>query len=134
MIYLTDIIIKAYDVLDEILKDPKLNEIKILNKRIDQLYPNEIRAFEEAKAYYQQVMDEGGKYHPDYKDAIKRLSESKKILYEQAEVKKYLSLELTFETELNEFLNELSKAVSDHVPAPNKFGMIKKGGSCHVHE
>ena len=133
MIYLTEIIIKAYDVLDEIIKDPKLKEIKILNQRIDHLYPNEIKAFEEAKLYHQKIMDEGGKYHPDYKDAIKRLSESKKNLYEQPEVKKYLSLELAFETELNEFLNDLSKTVSDHVPAPNKFGMIKKGGSCHVH-
>lgn len=131
---MTEIIMQAYNVLEEILKDPKLKEIKKLNQKLDQAYPNEIKAFEEAKINYQKVMDEGGKYHPDYKDAIKKLSESKKNLYEQPDVKRYLSLELEFETELNEFLNELSKAVSDHVPAPNKFGMIKKGGSCHVHE
>ena len=124
---------QAYNVLEEILKDPKLKEIKILNQKIDKAYPNEIKAFEEAKIYYQKIMDEGGKYHPDYKDAIKKLSESKKNLYEQPDVKRYLSLELAFESELNEFLNELTKIVSDHVPAPNKFGMIKKGGSCHVH-
>lgn len=131
---MTEIIMQAYNVLEDILKDPKIKEIKNLNHKLDQLYPNEIKAFEEAKIYYQKVMDEGGKYHPDYKDAIKKLSESKKNLYEQPDVKRYLSLELEFETELNEFLNELSKTVSDHVPAPNKFGMIKKGGSCHVHE
>lgn len=124
---------QAYNVLEEILKDPKLKEIKILNQKIDKAYPNEIKAFEEAKIYYQKIMDEGGKFHPDYKDAIKKLSESKKNLYEQPDVKRYLSLELAFESELNEFLNELTKIVSDHVPAPNKFGMIKKGGSCHVH-
>lgn len=130
---MTDIIIKAYDVLDEILNDEKIPEIKQLHRKMDDLYKHEIQAFEEAKLAYQKVMDEGGTYHPDYKSAIKHLSETKKNLYEQPEVKKYLALELELETELNEFLNALSKTISDHVPAPNKFGMIKKGGSCHVH-
>lgn len=130
---MTDIIIKAYDVVDEIMKDPKFSEIKILHQKIDGLYHKQIEAFDKAKLAYQKVMDEGGTYHPDYKDAVKRLSHTKKELYEQPEIKRYLELELELETELNEFLNELSKAISDHVPAPNKFGMIKKGGSCHVH-
>ncbi|MFA5471195.1 MAG: YlbF family regulator [Acholeplasmataceae bacterium] len=130
---MTDIIIKAYDVLDEFLNDEKFPEIKKLHQTIDDLYETEIKAFDQAKEAYQKVMDEGGSYHPDYKDAVKHLSETKKHLYEQPEVKKYLALELELETELNEFLNTLSKTISDHVPAPNKFGMIKKGGSCHVH-
>ncbi len=130
---MTDIILKAYDVLDEFIKDDKFPEIKQIHQKIDDLYKNEIENFELAKTAYQKVMDEGGTYHPDYKDAVKKLSETKKHLYEQPEVKRYLELELELETELNEFLNELSKVVSDHVPAPNKFGMIKKGGSCHVH-
>lgn len=130
---MTDIIIKAYDVLDEILNDSKFPEIKKLHQSLDDLYKIEIDAFEKAKDLYQKVMDEGGSYHPDYKDAVKKLSATKKALYEQPEVKTYLELELKLETELNEFLNELSKTISEHVPAPNKFGMIKKGGSCHVH-
>lgn len=131
---MTDIIMKAYDVLDEILKDPSLPEIKKLNQSIDQLYKNEIKAFNDAKIKYQTVLNEGGTYHPDYKQSIKTLSETKKALYEIKDVKRYLELELTFESSLNEFLNNVSKTISDHVPTPNKFGMIKKGGSCHVHE
>lgn len=130
---MTDIIMKAYDVLDEILRDPSLPEIKRLNISIDHLYKNEIKAFNDAKIKYQQVLNEGGTYHPDYKQSIKELSETKKALYEAKDVKKYLELELAFEAKLNEFLNKVSKTVSNHVPTPNKFGMIKKGGSCHVH-
>jgi len=130
---LTDIILKAYDVLDEFVRDSKFPEIKKYHQQIDQLYKKEIEAFNLAKITYQKIMDEGGTYHPDYKESVKKLSETKKHLYEQPEVKKYLALELELETEINEFLNTLSKTVSSHVPAPNKFGMIKKGGSCHVH-
>ncbi|BCR36557.1 YlbF family regulator [Mariniplasma anaerobium] len=130
---MTDIIIKTYDVLDEILSDPSIKEIKHLNENIDLLYKDEIKAFSDAKIKYQIVLNEGGTYHPDYKQSIKVLSETKKTLYEMPEVKKYLELELEFEAKLNEFLNHISKTISDHIPAPNKFGMIKKGGSCHVH-
>lgn len=130
---MTDIIIKTYDVLDEILSDPSIEEIKRLNKNIDLLYKNEISAFSDAKIKYQTVLNQGGTYHPDYKESIKVLSETKKILYEMPEVKKYLDLELELEAKLNEFLNKISKTISEHIPAPNKFGMIKKGGSCHVH-
>lgn len=131
---MTDIIIKTYDVLDEILENPSIIDIKKLNQKIDFLYKEEIKAFSDAKIKYQTVLDEGGTYHPDYKQSIKLLSETKKALYEKPEVKKYLELELEFEAKLNEFLNKISKTISDHIPAPNKFGMIKKGGSCHVHQ
>jgi cell fate (sporulation/competence/biofilm development) regulator YlbF (YheA/YmcA/DUF963 family) len=130
---MTDIIIKAYDVLDEILKDPSIKEIKNLNQKIDILYKKEIKEFSDAKIKYQTVFNEGGTYHPEYKESIKVLSETKKILYEIPEVKRYLELELEFEAKLNELLNKISKIISDHIPAANKFGMIKKGGSCHVH-
>jgi cell fate (sporulation/competence/biofilm development) regulator YlbF (YheA/YmcA/DUF963 family) len=124
---------KAYDVVDEILKDPVIKEIKRLNQSIDHVCKEEIKAFNDAKIKYQMIFNQGGTYHPDYKQSIKVLSETKKALYEMPEVKKYLELELEFEAKLNEFLNTISKTISDHVPAPNKFGMIKKGGSCHVY-
>jgi len=82
---MTDIIIKAYDVVDEIIKTPKFNEIKELHQKIDKLYHQEIQAFENAKLNYQKVMDQGGTYHPDYKEVIQKLSQTKKELYEQPE-------------------------------------------------
>lgn len=130
---MTEIIIKAYDVLDEMINDPLFKKIKKLNRNLDNLYENEINAFNNAKIKYDQVLSEGGTYHPDYKETIKKLSQTKQILYKMPEVAKYLEAEIEFETRLNQFLNDISKTISDHVPAPNKFGMIKKGGSCHVH-
>lgn len=131
---MTDIIIKAYDVLEEIIKSHKFLEIKELNEKLDHLYRKEVNDYNDAKIAYQNVLNEGGTYHPDYKKTIKHLSETKATLYNKPEVKKYNDLELEFEAELNEFLYELSKSVSSHVPTPNRFGMIKKGGSCHVHK
>jgi hypothetical protein len=45
---------------------------------------------------------------------------------------KYLELEKTFQDNLNEFLTDLGKAVSDHIKTPNALGIVTQGGSCHV--
>jgi len=129
---LTDIIIKAYDVAEEIVKDEKFKEIVKLNKSIDILYPKEIEAFKLAKIKYQEVMNVGGKYHPDFKEVTALLSQTKAALYNQKEVARYNQLELEFEKGLNDFIAEITSIISDNIPSPNTFGMIKKGGSCHV--
>ena len=123
---------KAYDVADEITSDENFIEIVRLNKLIDQLYGREIEAFEVAKIKYQDVMYTGGKYHPDFKDVTILLSETKAELYNQDEVDKYRKLERLFETELNEYIHEITSLISDNIPSPNAFGIVKKGGSCHV--
>jgi len=129
---MTEIIIKAYDVADEIIKDSKYSEIKRLNKLIDQLYPNEIEAFEAAKVKYDDVMTTGGKYHPDFKSVTLLLSQTKAALYEKPEVVEYRKLELEFEQELNAYIFEMTSKISDNIPSPDAFGLVKKGGSCHV--
>jgi cell fate (sporulation/competence/biofilm development) regulator YlbF (YheA/YmcA/DUF963 family) len=129
---MTDIIVKAYEVADEFTSDPRFKEIARLNKLIDQLYPEEIKAFEDAKIKYQDVMQYGGKYHPDFKDVTIALSKTKTNLYQQKEVDAYLKLERAYEKEINDYLFELSSLISTHIPSPNAFGIVKKGGSCHV--
>lgn len=129
---MTEIIMKAYDVAEEIIETSSLKEIVRLNKSIDQLYPKEIELFERAKLKYQDVMNTGGTYHPDYKDVSKELSETKSNLYKQMEVDKYITLEREFEKELNDYIFEMTSIISDNIPSPNAFGIVKKGGSCHV--
>lgn len=129
---MTDIVMKAYDVADEIIADPNFKEIVRLNKLIDQLYPKEIEAFEQAKIKYDDVMNTGGKYHPDFKDVTILLSETKSALYNKPEVVKYRELESNFEKDLNNFIFDMSQKISDNIPSPNAFGIVKKGGSCHV--
>jgi cell fate (sporulation/competence/biofilm development) regulator YlbF (YheA/YmcA/DUF963 family) len=129
---MTNIIMQAYQVLDEIKKDKTYQSIKNFDRLVTQLYKEEALSFQKARARYDEVMREGGTYHPDFKDAVRTLSEAKTILYSKEEVKTYFDLEKKFETELNDFLFELTQAVSSHIKTPDKLGIIKKGGSCHV--
>lgn len=129
---MTEIIIQAYQVLDEILKDEHYIEMKRLNQSIIKKYENEISAFNEAKDLYSQVMQEGGTYHPDFKRVSNLLSETKRKLYETDDMKRYVLLEKTLQTEINTFLADLTEFISPHMKTPDVFGIIKKGGSCHV--
>ncbi|HBG32687.1 MAG TPA: hypothetical protein DEG42_01875 [Acholeplasmataceae bacterium] len=129
---MTSIIMQAYQVLDEIKKDSTYQKIKQFDRVVTKLYQEETQAFQKARAHYDQIMNEGGTYHPDFKDAVRTLSEAKSILYSKEEVKTYFEFEKKFETELNDFLFELTQAVSSHIKTPDKMGIIKKGGSCHV--
>ncbi|MFA7055429.1 MAG: hypothetical protein WC134_02765 [Acholeplasmataceae bacterium] len=129
---MTEIIIQAYQVLDEILKDEHYIEMKRLNQSIIKKYENEISAFNEAKDKYGQIMQEGGTYHPDFKRVSNLLSETKRKLYETDDMKRYVLLEKTLQTEINTFLADLTEFISPHMKTPDVFGIIKKGGSCHV--
>ena len=129
---MTDIIMQAYQVLEEIKSDETYKKIKEFNQLVIRLYQKETEAFQKARAHYVQIMSEGGTYHPDFKDAVKALSETKSILYSKEEVKAYFEIEKQFETELNDFLYDMTQAVSSHIKTPDKMGIIKKGGSCHV--
>ncbi len=130
---MTEIIMQAYEVLDEFLKNPTYVQIKSYNAIINQKYKSEIQAFQTAKEAYDVIMNEGGSYHPDFKMASKRLSEAKAYLYAMPEVQAYFDLEKQFQDELNQFLGDLSASISPHIKAPNKIGIVTKGGSCHVH-
>jgi cell fate (sporulation/competence/biofilm development) regulator YlbF (YheA/YmcA/DUF963 family) len=129
---MTDIIIQAYNVLDEIKEDSKYIKIKELDQLICKKYQKEMNDFQKAKMNYDQIMSEGGTYHPDFKQSVKQFSDSKTILYSKDEVKQYFQIEKEFQDELNTFLYEMTQAVSSHIKTPDKMGIIKKGGSCHV--
>lgn len=129
---MTEIIMQAYNVLDEIINDPIYQSIKSFDKLIVSKYENEINKFQESKKAYDQVMSEGGTYHPDFKKTVKIFSEAKSNLYQKPEVIEYFELERQFQDQLNAFITELSHSVSNHITTPNKLGIVTKGGSCHV--
>jgi len=129
---MTDLVMQAYRVLDEIKEDDQYKEIQYLDRKMLELYSKEIQSFQEAKIKYDQVMSEGGSYHPDFKEAIQKFNKSKMVLYSKPEVKHYFEVEQKFQDELNQFLFEMTQAVSSHIQTPNKLGIVKKGGSCHV--
>ncbi|MDY0075154.1 MAG: YlbF family regulator [Acholeplasmataceae bacterium] len=129
---MTDMIMQAYNVLDEIKTDPKFVEMKKLHQAIGMNYADEIKAFHDAKAIYDDVMSTGGTYHPDFKQAAKTFQEAKTTLYSTPEVTRYFQLEKALQDEINAFLKEMTDAISTHIKTPNKLGIVQKGGSCHV--
>jgi len=129
---MNDIMMQAYHVLDEIRAHQTYQEIKRLDLLMLELYKKEIQAFQRAKIKYDQMMAEGGTYHPDFKETVKLFAEAKSELYGKPEVKRYFELEKAFQDDINEFLARVSQAVSNHIKTPDKMGIIKKGGSCHV--
>lgn len=129
---MTDIIIQAFLVLDEIKKDPKYLLMKQLDLQIGKLYPNEIKAFQDSKKVYDEVMATGGSYHPDFKDVVQKFSKAKSVLYGKNEVSLYFQTEKELQEEINSFLKEMTDSISSFIKTPDKLGIVQKGGSCHV--
>lgn len=129
---MTNIIIQAFLVLDEIKKDPKYLLMKQLDLQIGKLYPNEIKAFQDSKKVYDEVMATGGSYHPDFKNVVQKFSKAKSVLYGKNEVSLYFQTEKELQEEINSFLKEMTDSISSFIKTPDKLGIVQKGGSCHV--
>lgn len=128
---MTELIMKAYDVLDEIKSDQAYQRFLELDKLIKKTLENEVFEFDQKKQIYQKVMALGGHYHPDFKEVSKMFLEVKQRLYEHAYVKEYLLLEKSIQKELNEITQEMKDIVSPHIKVPNQFGLMdKKKGHC----
>lgn len=132
---MTNIMLKTYDVLDEFLKDESFIKLKKLINMIEDKYKSEIDNFNLAKLKYQEVLDSGGKYHPDYQNVLKTLSEKKEDLYLKKEVEDYLKLERSFQNKLNSFINKLTNEISSNISSPNELGLVLRGNvSCQLTE
>jgi len=120
--YMTDIIMQAYHVLDEIKSDSVYQSIKTMDHLITQKYKDEIKRFRDANIAYDNIMSEGGTYHPDYKETVKIFINAKSDLYQKPEVIQYFEFERQFQEQLNLFLTSLSQSVSNHIASPIKWG------------
>lgn len=126
---MTQLTMKAYDVLDEFINLEVFKTLKQLNKIIEEKYKKEIETFQEAQKAFNEVLDTGGQYHPDYKEKASLLSTHKKALYDKKEMLEYRKLEKEFEDLLNDFLNKMITIISPHIKRRDDFF---KGGTCHV--
>ncbi|VEU81222.1 YlbF family regulator [Haploplasma axanthum] len=126
---MTDLLLLAYDYVDEFKNKDYYQEYISLSKMIDDKYYDDLIKVNKIKEEYDAVL-EYGRYHPDFKDVTKKYSEAKKKLFEIDDIKRYFELDRIIEEEINEFLNKVTSSISENIPVFNKFGFItKKGGS-----
>jgi cell fate (sporulation/competence/biofilm development) regulator YlbF (YheA/YmcA/DUF963 family) len=129
---MTDIIIQAYRAIDEIADDPRLIELKELNKAIETTHHREVEAFKRAKDTFERIENEGGAYHPDYKAASRMLSEAKQALYRIDAVKRYVELERQMNAELQAFLERIVGSISQEIKTLDNPWIKSKGGTCNA--
>lgn len=126
---MTEIMLMAYDLLDDFIELEEYKRLKQLSKIVESKYINEINDFKKSREIYDDIMQYGGIYHPDFKDAARKLSVSKAILYQKNEVQDLLMLEQKVQNILNQLIDDIKDTVSPYLRTPNELGMTRKGGS-----
>lgn len=127
------IINETYELVDKLIEKDNYKQLKKLNQKLNNLYPLLLKDYKDAKEKYDNVLDEGSHYHPDFKSVAKKLSEVKTILFEKEEVKNILKLEKEIELELNEIITNISNVISENIQTPNEIGLLRsKKGGCSI--
>lgn len=129
---MTEIIIQAYRAIDEIAADPRLFELRAMNKTILTEYHKEVEAFRRAKDDFERIRNEGGSYHPEYKSASRTLSEAKQALYRKKDVKCYFELEQSINDDLQSFLHKIVSSISQEIKSSDHLWTKSKGGTCNA--
>ena len=101
----------TYNIVNCIKEDPRYIKMLELEKRIEDLYKDEIDNFNEAKEKYYEALKYGN-YHPSLSDYEKRLSESKAILYKKDLVKEYNKLYREIQNEIDDIVNKIKSSIS----------------------
>ena len=94
-----------------IVNTEEFKRLKELKKIIDQKYSKEIVNFKRCEANYLEAL-EHKEYYSNFDEIVKKLSETKSILYNKLEVKEYLALERTIQEMLTNDFNELKQSIS----------------------
>lgn len=118
----TEILIKTYDLADELKESKLYQEIIRLDNLIKEKYQEELKAYKEAFNKFDECFSTGGKYHPDFKDVSKTYQATKEILFSKEEVKAYF----LNESKLNEILKEIVIEIRNNVSNYEDL----KGGVC----
>lgn len=122
-----EIIHKVYDLIDEIKSLDvylKMQEL-VLKINQDKELQEQIQQFNQIKNKYSMVKKYGD-YHPDLDQVKTALSQAKKALYLNPDVKAYKECEQTIQELLNQISSKLGQAVSKYVPIPNEMGLLQK--------
>ncbi|MDY0346333.1 MAG: YlbF family regulator [Acholeplasma sp.] len=126
-----EIILKAYDVADEIKASEAFKSLIALKTYMDDHFKKEVDAYQKAHSRFSDIQATGGQYHPDFKEAVLALSIAKRALYEKKEVKQYIEQEKAIQKILDDLARDLANKISSHVKAPNELGFLKES-SCHA--
>lgn len=128
---MTEIILEAYHVLDEIKTSDTYIELLKLNSYITNNLNEEYLKYQNLKTKLDKIISMGAKFHPDFKEISTKLLIAKEALYSIKEVKKYLSLKGDVVKELNDFSRSLGSVISNNLNVPNELGIVKtKKGVC----
>lgn len=125
------VILKAYEVADEIKQSADFQALIELKNQIDMNFKNEIIDYHKANHYFNDIMSTGGQYHPNFKEAVMKLSAAKKALFDHDIVKQYFLKEKAIQKILDDLSRDLANKVSSHIGTPNELGILKES-SCHA--
>lgn len=127
---MTEILIAAYQLADEIINSSDFIKLKTLNQRINQQYQTELTEFNRLKEAYQQILATGGSYHPDFKEIVKQLSKVKTKLYQTPMIAELLELETLLQERLTKLMKEVAVTISPYIKLPNEVGLFTKERTC----
>lgn len=110
----TNIIIKAYDLVDELKQSFHYQELRRLDKVIKTKYKKELKEYLETFKTFNEVYNTGGTYHPDFKKASKEYRLKKEVLFKKEEVIDYFKYESLINAYLKELSDEIVSSVSNY--------------------
>ena len=132
---------KAEEITNMILNSEIVDEYfrRIYNVRNNQETQKKIRDFVNMKEQYEDV-ERFGKYHPDYKDVMKKVRELKRVMDLDENIAQYRIAENELQSLLDEISIIIGHSVSEQIKVPtgNPFfdslsgcgGGCGSGGSC----
>lgn len=128
---MTNIILTAYDVVDEIRDSENYVELDNLNKYIKKNLKSIYQKYIDLKVKFDDILSKGGKYHPDFKEVSQQLLIEKNNFYNNEYVKRHMVLQRKLQKELNILSNQIGSSISNNLSTPNEFGfVVSKKGSC----
>ncbi len=119
----TEIILKTYDLVDEIKSNNVFTSLKNLNKEIEVKYSDLLNEYHKKFKVFEEAYNIGP-YYPNYKNVLKEYQAVKTELFLKEEVKKYFKLE----EELNKYLEDLMAEIANYI-SPH---ILKKELVCSV--
>lgn len=106
----TEIILKTYDLVDEIKSSSVFTSLINLNKEIESKYQELLTEYHKKFKVFEEAY-QIGPYYPNYQNVLKEYQAVKTELYLKEEVKRYFKLE----EQLNECLEDLMAEIANYI-------------------
>lgn len=106
----TEIVLKTYDLVDEIKSSKVYVDLINLNKEIELKYEELLNEYHRKFKKFEEAFNIGA-YYPNYKEILKEYQSIKTKLYYKEEVRNYFKLE----EELNEYLENLMSDIFNNI-------------------